>query len=365
MKVDAYTHFACPAFIDHLEEASGHPMVFRGLFNAIPELCDVEARIRFMDLQGIDMHCLVPLPWLECEPELHADVDKAVQACRLANDEMAKVVALYPERFVGVALIPTTTEQARAITACLKHCIGHLAMVEEATRALVDLGLEGVAVFVGPTAKPPDDPSFEGLYRVCHERGAPIWLHPNRPQVYADYDAYKAKGSQYQIWNTLGWIYDTSVAMVHIALAGVFQRYPGIKFVSHHHGGMIPFFTERFHTQRQNFNEGDEDNLLEDLMLFYCDTATFGESPQNIQQAIDFFGPERVLFGTDTPMDMGEAGYFTRNTKNSIEALRISGEEKEGIYHRNVTRMLWGDSPPSARLARQKTSTPASPAAAL
>ena len=34
-------------------------------------------------------------------------------------------------------------------------------------------------------------------------------------------------GSKHQIWNTFGWIYDTSVAMVHIALAGVFRRYPG------------------------------------------------------------------------------------------------------------------------------------------
>lgn len=47
MKIDAYTHFACPVFMDHLENASGHPMVFRGLFSAIPELSDIDLRIRF------------------------------------------------------------------------------------------------------------------------------------------------------------------------------------------------------------------------------------------------------------------------------------------------------------------------------
>lgn len=46
MKIDSYTHFACPAFMDHLEAESGHPMVFRGLFSAIPELSDINARIR-------------------------------------------------------------------------------------------------------------------------------------------------------------------------------------------------------------------------------------------------------------------------------------------------------------------------------
>lgn len=155
--------------------------------------------------------------------------------------------------------------------------------------------MAGVALFVGPTAKPPDMACFEGLYRTCEELGAAVWVHPCRPQSYADYDAYKVRtskivvclctssrfiamwsfvfpyfvvcfmfeggavrqghygilirsrrahamtrnntichfilhqgeGSKHQIWNTFGWIYDTSVAMVHIALAGVFRRYPG------------------------------------------------------------------------------------------------------------------------------------------
>ena len=46
MKIDAYTHFACPAFMDHLEAESKRPMVFRGLFSAIPELSDIDLRIR-------------------------------------------------------------------------------------------------------------------------------------------------------------------------------------------------------------------------------------------------------------------------------------------------------------------------------
>ncbi|CAM9332895.1 unnamed protein product [Choristocarpus tenellus] len=200
-------------------------MVFRRLFAAIPELSDVEARIRYMDQHGIDVHCLVPLPWLECEPALHSDEGKAIEACKVANDEMAKIVALYPHRFHGVALVPTTTEKVISQTSA-QHYFSQT-MVEEATRSLVELGLVGVVLYFGPTSKPPDHPSFEGLYRICEGLGAPIWLHPNRPQAYSDYDAYKGEGSRHQIWNTLGWIYDTSVAMVHIALAGVFRRYPG------------------------------------------------------------------------------------------------------------------------------------------
>lgn len=65
------------------------------------------------------------------------------------------------------------------------------AMVQETKRAVTELGMAGVALFVGPTAKPPDLPCFEGLYRTCQELDATIWVHPCRPQSYADYDAYK------------------------------------------------------------------------------------------------------------------------------------------------------------------------------
>ena len=65
------------------------------------------------------------------------------------------------------------------------------AMVQETTRAVKELGMAGVALFVGPTAKPPDMACFEGLYRTCEELGAAVWVHPCRPQSYADYDAYK------------------------------------------------------------------------------------------------------------------------------------------------------------------------------
>lgn len=66
-------------------------------------------------------------------------------------------------------------------------------MVQETIRAVKELGMAGVALFVGPTAKPPDMACFEGLYRTCKELDVAIWVHPCRPQSYADYDAYKVR----------------------------------------------------------------------------------------------------------------------------------------------------------------------------
>jgi len=39
--------------------------------------------------------------------------------------------------------------------------------------------------------------------------------------------------------------YETSVAMAHIVFAGLFDKHPDLKIITHHLGGMIPFFEER------------------------------------------------------------------------------------------------------------------------
>ena len=109
----------------------------------------------------------------------------------------------------------------------------------------------------------------------------------------------------------------------------------------------VPFFTERFETQRRNFDETTEADLLLDLKLFYCDTATFGVNSANIDQAIAFFAPGRVMFGTDTPMDMGQRGSFTGTSKATVEGLKslssdakLRAQELEALYCGNVMKML-------------------------
>ncbi|CAM9192980.1 unnamed protein product, partial [Heterosigma akashiwo] len=322
-KIDCYTHFASEEMVSFMEEKTGKPMVFRDLFSRIPTLTNTQARIEMMDQYDIDAHCIIPLPWLESSPEIHANPEWASSAARLSNVHFSRLSKEHPGRFHCAALIPTTNAEV---------------MMAEVEFALSELGMAGLALFCGPTVRPLDDPFFEPLWAAAAAAGAPVWLHPCRPQFVPDYDAYRAGGSKYQIWNTLGWIYDTSVAMVHIAQAGVFQRHPDVKIVTHHHGGMVPFFAERFHTQAANFN--DDAAFVADLAKFYCDTATFGEVPLNVRQALDFFGPDRVMFGTDSPLDMSAPGAFTTTGIACIEKLGLAEGERAKVYHRNCEALL-------------------------
>ena len=103
---------------------------------------------------------------------------------------------------------------------------------------------------------------------------------------------------------------------------------------------MIPFFTDRFEVQLANFKLDQASRKFLDLRKFYCDTATFGYQPTNIRQCLDFFDAGRVLYGTDTPMDMATPGMFMKTAEESIDHLKLSNKEQAAMYYGNVLRML-------------------------
>lgn len=332
MRIDSYCHFAPLKLLEFLEKHGREgPHVFRKLFSNVPTLFDERARLRFKDEHGIDTSLLVPLPWLEATPRVYRGAKLAAQAARLANDEIAALVARNGHRFRGVALLPSVNPEV---------------MLAEAQRALDELDAAGFVIFVGPTAKRVDHPDYEPVFKLAHERQVPIWIHPCRPGSYSDY--VDEQGSKFLIWQTLGWLFDTSTAMVRLVFNGVFERYPGICIIVHHHGSLIPSFYKRMQTSydffEQNtgakFGPGLQQPYTDHFRKFYCDTATFGFEPLLLQLAVMFFGTDQVLFGTDTPMDALSGEIMTRDSIRSVEALLISPADQEKIFSKNIQGVL-------------------------
>lgn len=328
-KVDAYCHFAPPALLDYLEKATGQPHPFRGLFRARPILTDAAKRVAFMDAHKLDASVLIPLPWLETAPVVWQNASKATEAARLCNNEIAKVVQSAPDRFFGVALLPTTEPQD---------------MVRELDRAVDELGFVGGMIAVGPTARRVDDERMNPLWERAAKRDVPIWLHPSRPINYPDYvDETVSKDLD---WQTMGWLHDTSTAMTRIVFAGLFDKYPNLKIVTHHHGALIPLFAGRMEAGYRSFeNDGMRFQTpisrpyTAHFRKFYCDTATFSYEPLVLLQAFQFFDKGRMLFGTDTPMDAAP-GEFVANSTRSVESLHASKNEKARIFAGNFLNLI-------------------------
>jgi len=331
-KIDFYCHFSSMKVIDYLEEAGGlKPHVFRSLFSNTPALIDMDKRLRLMDSCGISRSVLVPLPWIETSPAVYADPRKCARAARIMNEALARITAKRPDRFSAVALLPATNADI---------------MLGEIDYAVKQLSFAGGMAAFGPTVKRPDHPDYEQLWAAAARLDVPIWMHPSRPPVYPDY--IDEQVSKYQVWQTLSWLMDSSAAMVRIVFAGVFDRYPDLKLIVHHHGALVPLFAKRMQYGWDYFEESTGKKqvtsisrpYIDHFRKFYCDTATQGHEPALLEMACRFFDSSRILFGSDAPMDATGGKAFTLDAASSVEAMAIPAEDKQRIYRGNALKLL-------------------------
>jgi predicted TIM-barrel fold metal-dependent hydrolase len=331
-KIDSYCHFSSMRVIDALEAAGGpKPHVFRSLFANTPTLIDAGQRLRLMDEFGVSRSVLVPLPWLETAPAVHSDPQKCLQAARLLNDDLAEIAARRPDRFTAVAVLPTTTPEI---------------MLAELNRCVKDLRMAGGMFVTGPTVKRPDHPDYELLYAEASRLDVPLWIHPSRPPFYPDYA--DEPDSKFQVWQTLAWLQDSSTAMVRIVFAGVFERHPSLKLIIHHHGALIPLFAQRMQYGWDYFEQNTgvrqattiSRPYIDHFRKFYCDTATQGNEPKLLEMAAAFFGPERILFGSDAPMDASGGRNFITDAIASVEGMALPAADKAKIFRGNALRLF-------------------------
>ena len=238
-------------------------------YQANPALTDLDLRFRVMDRHP-DVAQLLTIagPNVESVTEPH----DTVELSRIANDELAELVAEYPHRFVGA-------------TACLPMNDVDAAL-REAERAIDELGFVGVEVFTDINGRPLDRPEFNPLYERMAEYDLPILLHPRHTNTTPDYEGEAA--SKYLVYTNFAWPYETSKAMARLAFGGVLERLPTLKIITHHAGGLIPYFSKRVELS-WDFNEklmgyrGDEAQTskppIEYYRMFYCDTAIQGNTP--------------------------------------------------------------------------------------
>ncbi len=288
---------------------------------------DLDARFREMDEFG-DYRQVVSLPNPPIED--FATPGQGLALARVANNAMAELCAKHPDRFAGfVAAL------------CLTDVMGS---VDEAKRAINQLGAAGIQIFTPLDGRPLDEPAFEPIFAAMTQLVRPIWLHPARTATMPDYSAEQK--SRFEMWWCFGWPYDTSVAMVRLAFSGLFDRYPNIKIITHHLGGMIPYYDGRIgpglDVLGSRTSDEDYSKILPSLQRphldymhdFYADTAMFGGGVHALRCGLEFFGTDKVVFATDTPL--GPIG-------PAIEALNkldISNGDRRKIFSINAERLL-------------------------
>ena len=332
MKIDIFNHIFPKIFFDKMMEIAPDIADLGKRVRGVPVLFDLDARFQTMDQfdEYAQVICM-PGPPLEvmAGPDVTPDLAKA------ANDGLAEYVAKYPDRFPGfIASMPMNNPDAAAA---------------EIDRAIKDLKAVGVQFFTNVNGKPLDLPEFRPLFEKMSEYDLPIWIHPIRGANFPDY--LTEEKSKYEIWWTLGWPYETSTMMSRLVFGGYFDDFPNLKIITHHMGGMIPYFEGRVGPgwDQLGARTSDEDlslvlkklkkHHLAYFKMFYADTALFGSVAGTIC-GLEFFGADNVLFASDSPFDPEKGPGYIRETIKVIEELPISDEDREKIFEGNAKRLL-------------------------
>ncbi len=328
MKIDIFPHIMPARYREKLLE-TGPPSLqrkYRPVF-AIPMLSDSELRFKLMDMyDGLVQVLTLASP----PPEEVPDSRIAVDLAKLANDEMAELVVKYPDRFVAVV----ATVPMNDIDEALK----------ELERAICHLGCKGVQLFTPINDKPLDSPEFMPIYEKMAQYDLPIWIHPTRNADYPDYRTEKE--SRYIVHSVFGWPFETAVAMTRLVFSGVLDKWPKLKVITHHCGGMVPFFEHRITSiyEKAASVVGSQFDLKKPLIeyyrMFYNDTALYGGTP-SLMCGYAMFRADHLLFGTDMPLgDSQEGMKNTGKTIESIELMNITPEEKRKVFELNARKLL-------------------------
>ncbi len=331
-KIDIFNHLFPQSFFDKMIEVAPNQKDIGKRVRSVPVIVDLEKRFRVMDQfeDYVQVICL-PNPPLE----VLGSPDVTSKLAQIANDGMAEYVAKYPDRFPGfIASLSLSNPDAALI---------------ELERAIKDLKAVGVQFFSNANGAPLDLPEFEPLFAKMADFDLPIWIHPARAANFPDY--LTEKKSKYEIWWTFGWPYETSVAMSRIVFAGYFDKYPNLKIITHHLGGMIPYFEGRVGPgwDQLGSRTSDEDYTvilkqlkkrpLDYFKMFYADSAVFG-SVAATKCGLEFFGADNVLFASDSPFDPEKGPGYIRETIKVIAELPISDTDRQKIFEGNAKRLL-------------------------
>lgn len=310
--IDGFTHILPKPFAE--EFSLLHPTDELRELIALPHLSDIEMRIRVMDKYKIDKQVLTlarPTIWMNIPSNI------VLKMTRKANDAVAKAAKQFPDRFIVVGTLPIPSEE----------------FMPEFDRCIDELDMAGIQIFSNIDGRNLDDMEFRPFFAKANSTRTPIWLHP---QLQAEWS------QQFLLDKIFGWPFDTTMAMARLVFSGIMEEYPDLRIVTHHMGGMVPYFSYRIkdiYDAREQFPRSNFAFLSKDpveyFREFYADTVLNG-SPHAFECGYKFFSSEHIIFATDFPYGPGKGEHWIKETLHQVNASRLSRTKKDHILGENL-----------------------------
>ena len=294
--VDVHTHMLNEAFLKLLRKHGRHYKVKKvvggqtGVFKdgapfmtLMPGMFDYGLRIQAMDAAGVDI-AIVTLT----SPNVYwGNAKVSLEAAKLINDDMAARQKQYPQRIRFMCSLPWQHPKLA---------------VQELKRACDELGAVGVMVLANIDGVSLTDRNFAPIWKAIDRRGLPVLVHPTAPPGTAELDVMR-----YNLIASVGFMFDTSLAVSRMIFDGFFDRYPDLKLIASHGGGALPYIAGRLDICFDNMpacREKISRRPSTYLNRIYYDSVVFQQ--ESLELALKVGGTENVLYGSDYPHNIGD-----------------------------------------------------------
>ena len=322
--VDVHNHLYPSEYLEYLEGRTDSPIkvertgpthwiiYYKGIplgHMSKPGHFEPEARIKDIDEYGIDVQILtLPAPGVE-----HLPASDGVEWARRVNDRLAEICRNYKGRFYAGASLPY-----QDVDAALK----------ELERAKKDLDVRGIMMFSNIAGKPIYAPELMPIYEMAEAYELPIFVHPAPPVTT---DAIREMHLPLPLF---AFIMDTSMAVCGLIFHGVLEKFPRLKIIHAHLGGVFPYMVGRIDDCYKSYEKEFNYSIPEPPSVYYkrqvyVDAISFHLPAMKC--ALDYLGPERMVIGTDYAHPIGGPERVT----GFVKAL--------GLPEADLEKILWGN----------------------
>jgi aminocarboxymuconate-semialdehyde decarboxylase len=278
--------------------------------NSWAEWYDLDKQFEHMDGLGhqVDVVCSIgPLSvaFSDLAPEEGRDL------ATLWNEEMAGAQRKHPGRLWASAAVPLV--DTRIAIEVLDHAIN-------------TLGLMG-ANLPGSVGSDPriDHERLEPFYDRVEQLGVPLFLHPTDAVFEELLEGYNGA-----LHLSLGRVIEVSAAASRLILSGIMERHPKLKIVMSHTGGALPY-------QSGRMDKNTKAALLPQPMSTYIKrmyTDTVSPHVPGMKFAIEYFGIDNVMYGTDYPC------WDPATALKLLDEIALPKESQEKLFYSNARRIL-------------------------
>jgi predicted TIM-barrel fold metal-dependent hydrolase len=313
MRLDVHAHYFSPEYLDLLERSGMRKDITEpGRRTMMPSRsADFSERFEAMQKAQIQKQVLS----VSGVAPYHEDEPTAVACARFVNDEYAALVRDHPDRFAAYAVLPQPHVDAS---------------LREIARGLDELELVGVTMVTSILGRSLADSRWDPLYAELDRREAVLFIHP----------AGLGCGSPELLRTGLTWPlgapFEDTMCILELMQAGFTERFPNIKTIVPHLGGTLPFLMQRLDHMAGRFMPGK--GVPSELSRkFWYDTVN--AYVPSLRAAVETYGIDRLVFGTDWPFWKGEAhqlaaDHLYRAGLSDADLAKIDTENAKTIFGR-------------------------------